>query len=55
MIDTVSEAQRINWKQATDLNVYEFLNTLCYTIDKARHREKTQKEAYEKIRSKHHH
>ncbi len=54
MIDTVSEMQRISWKEATDLSVMEFLNTFCYAIEKARHREKLQKEAYDKIRSKHH-
>ncbi len=52
MIDTVSETQRINWSQATSLNVYEFLNTLCYAIEKARYREKLQQEAFDKARSK---
>ena len=49
----MSETQRISWKEATDLNVYEFLNTFCYAIDKARHQEKIQKEAMDQIRMKH--
>lgn len=52
MIDTVSETQRISWKEATDLTVMEFLNTFCYAVEKARHREKIQKEAYDKIKVK---
>lgn len=52
MIDTVSETQRCSWHEAENLNVYEFLNTFCYAVDKARHREKVEKEAYEKARAK---
>ena len=52
MIDTVSETQRIPWGEATSLNVYEFLNTFCYAIDKARYKERLQKEAFDKARSK---
>lgn len=52
MIDTVSETQRISWKEAEDLTVMEFLNTFCYAVEKARHREKLQKEAYEKAKAK---
>lgn len=35
MIDRVSEVQRISWKEVMTMNVYEFLNTLCYARDKA--------------------
>lgn len=52
MIDTVSETQRINWKQATDLNVYEFLNTLCYRIDKENHNNALRKAEMDKIQSR---
>lgn len=51
LIDTVSETQRISWGEATNLNVYEFLNTFIYAVEKARHREKLQKEAMDKARS----
>lgn len=35
MIDRVSEVQRVSWSEVTKMNVYEFLNTLCYARDKA--------------------
>ena len=35
MIDRVSEVQRISWSEVQKMNVYEFLNTLCYSRDKA--------------------
>ncbi len=50
----MSETQRISWKEATDLNVYEFLNTFIYSVEKVRYKEKLQKEAMEKIRNKRH-
>lgn len=52
MIDTVSETQRISWKEATALNVYEFLNTLCYRIDKENHNAAVRKAEMDKIQAK---
>ena len=54
LIDTVSETQRISWQEATNLNVYEFFNTFSYAVERARYKEKLQKEAYDKIKSKRH-
>ena len=44
--------QRISWDQATDLNVYNFFNTFIYAIEKQKHREKLEKAAYEKAKSR---
>ncbi len=52
MIDLVSETQRISWKEATDLNVYEFLNTLCYRIDRDNHNAAVKKAEMDKIQAK---
>lgn len=35
MIDRVSEAMKINWHEVYELNIYEYLNVLCYLRDKA--------------------
>ena len=50
----MSETQRISWQEATNLNVYEFLNTFVYAVEKARYKEKLQKDAFDKARSKSH-
>jgi len=52
MIDLVSETQRISWKEATDLNVYEFLNTLCYRIDRDNHNAAVRKAEMDKIQAR---
>ena len=51
MIDMVSDTQRINWKDATELNIYEFLNTLCYRIERDRHKADVEKQEMDRIRS----
>lgn len=52
MIDLVSETQRINWEKATELPVMEFLNTLCYRIEKDRHQADIQKQEIDKAKAK---
>jgi len=52
MIDAVSTMQHINWRQATDLNVYEFLNTFCYYQEKIRYENKLRQEAMEKAKAR---
>ena len=52
LIDTVSETQRISWQEATNLNVYEFFNTFNYAVERARYKEKLQKDAYDRVRAK---
>lgn len=34
-IDKVSEVTRFNWHQIYDMQIKEFLNIICYVIDKA--------------------
>ena len=51
MIDLVSETQRINWKEATELNVFEFLNTMCYRIERDRHKADVEKQEIDKIKN----
>lgn len=51
MIDLVSETQRINWKEATELNVFEFLNTLCYRIERDRHKAEVEKQEIDRIKN----
>ena len=51
MIDLVSETQRINWKDATELNVFEFLNTLCYRIERDRHKANVEKQEIDRIKN----
>lgn len=34
-IDKVSEVTKFNWHQVYDMQIKEFLNTICYVIDKA--------------------
>lgn len=53
MIDLVSETQRIDWAKATELPVMEFLNTLCYRIEKDRHKADIEKQELEKAKAKH--
>lgn len=53
MIDLVSETQRIDWEKATELPVMEFLNTLCYRIEKDRHKADLEKQEIDKARSRH--
>lgn len=51
MIDLVSETQRINWKEATELNVFEFLNTMCYRIERDRHKADVEKQEMDRIKN----
>lgn len=51
MIDLVSETQRINWKEATELNVFEFLNTMCYRIERDRHKADVEKQEMNRIKN----
>lgn len=51
MIDLVSETQRINWKEATELNVFEFLNTMCYRIERDRHKADVEKQEIDRIKN----
>lgn len=51
MIDLVSETQRINWKEATELNVFEFLNTMCYRIERDRHKAEVEKQEMDRIKN----
>lgn len=52
MIDKVSETQRISWEQATNLNIYEFLNTLCYRIDTDNHRQALEKKEMDLMKAR---
>lgn len=52
MIDLVSETQHIDWAKATELPVMEFLNTLCYRIEKDRHKADIEKQEIDKAKSK---
>ena len=51
MIDLVSETQRINWKEATELNVFEFLNTMSYRIERDRHKAEVEKQEMDRIKN----
>lgn len=51
MIDLVSETQRINWKEATELNIFEFLNTMCYRIERDRHKADVEKQEMDRIKN----
>ena len=51
MIDLVSETQRINWKEATELNVFEFLNVMCYRIERDRHKADVEKQEMDRIKN----
>ena len=53
MIDLVSETQHIDWEKATELPVIEFLNTLCYRIEKDRHKADLEKQEIDKAKSRH--
>ncbi len=53
MIDLVSETQHIDWEKATELPVMEFLNTLCYRIEKDRHKADLEKQEIDKAKSRH--
>ena len=51
MIDLVSETQRINWKEAPELNIFEFLNTMCYRIERDRHKADVEKQEMDRIKN----
>lgn len=51
MIDLVSETQHINWKEATELNIFEFLNTMCYRIERDRHKADVEKQEMDRIKN----
>lgn len=52
MIDIVADTQHISWEQATNLNIMEFLNTMCYRIEKDRHTADLQKQELDKAKMK---
>jgi hypothetical protein len=46
-VDRVSETIRDSWEKVFDMNIYEFFNVLCYSIDKA-NEEKRQLEMWKR-------
>mgnify|MGYP003289428349 CR=1 FL=1 len=49
MIDRVSEITRYNWGEVLKMNIFEFLNILCYGRDK----NEEQKRQIENFKRKH--